>query len=62
MQPPVFVRPGDHLRRAIEAMVGSALRELPVLDERDAIVGFIDEADIARSYLDSAVRSERGGT
>ena len=59
MQPPSFVRPSDHLRRATEAMVENGLRELPVLNERDEVVGFLDEADIARSYVDAAVRSER---
>jgi CIC family chloride channel protein len=61
MQPAVFVRPHDHLQHATQVMVGSGMRELPVLDDQGAIVGFIDEADIARSYVDSATRSERAG-
>jgi CBS domain-containing protein len=40
-------------------MIESGLRELPVLDPRGRLVGFLDEADIARSYVDAAARSER---
>jgi CIC family chloride channel protein len=59
MQPVASVRPSDHLRQATEVMIGSGLRELPVVDAHGQVVGFLDEADIARSYVDAAVRSER---
>jgi CIC family chloride channel protein len=58
MQPPVFVRPGDDLRHATDVMVASGLRELLVVDARGEVVGFLDEADIARSYSDAATRAE----
>ena len=59
MMPPTCLRPGDHLRLATELMIQSGLRELPVIDEGGHVVGFLDEADIARSYVDAAARSER---
>lgn len=59
MQPPVYVRPNDDLRRATEVMIASGLRELLVVDEHGAVLGFLDEADIARSYMDAAARAER---
>jgi chloride channel protein, CIC family len=59
MLPPTSLRPDDHLRRATEVMVRSGLRELPVIDEGGTLVGFLDEADIAHSYVDAAARSER---
>ncbi len=59
MEPVASVRPSDHLRRATEIMVESGLRELPVVDEQGKVIGFLDEADIARSYVDAAARAER---
>jgi len=40
-------------------MIASGLRELLVVDELGKVVGFLDEADIARSYMDAATRAER---
>lgn len=59
MVPVAALRPDDHLQRATEIMVQSGLRELPVIDESGKVMGFLDEADIARSYVDAALRSER---
>jgi chloride channel protein, CIC family len=59
MQPPLHVRPDDHVRRATELLMQSGLRELPVLDDNGKVIGFLDEADIARSYVDAAIRAER---
>jgi CIC family chloride channel protein len=59
MQPVVSVRPHDHLRHATEVMVDSGLREVPVVDDDGKVIGFLDEADIARSYVDAATRAER---
>ena len=61
MHPPTALRPHDHLRHATELMVTTGLRELPVLDASGAVVGFLDEADIARSYVDAAIRAEAVG-
>ncbi len=52
MRPAVTVRPGDDLHRAVERMVESGLRELPVVDDAGQIIGFIDEAEITRVYLE----------
>jgi chloride channel protein, CIC family len=51
MQPPSRLSPDDNLRVATEQMVASGLRELPVVDREGTVVGFLDEADIARSYV-----------
>jgi CIC family chloride channel protein len=59
MQPVVSVKASDHLRRATEIMIESGLRELPVVNEQGKVFGFLDEADIARSYVDAAARAER---
>ncbi|MDB4972751.1 MAG: Chloride channel protein [Myxococcaceae bacterium] len=61
MQPPASLTPEDHLRHATEVMLQSGLRELPVVDPSGQVVGFLDEADIARSYVDAAKRAEPGG-
>lgn len=60
MMPAAFLTPDDHLRHATEVMVDCGLRELPVVDASGRVVGFLDEADIARSYVDAAIRAEGG--
>ncbi|MEY4510954.1 MAG: hypothetical protein RLZZ450_3076 [Pseudomonadota bacterium] len=60
MSPVVSLRPLDHLRHATELMVDRGLRELPVIDDSGLIVGFLDEADIARSYVVAAAQEEGG--
>ncbi len=55
MQQPVTAREGDDLRKATEAMLKHGVRELPVSDEAGQIVGFLDEADVAKAYLDATV-------
>jgi CIC family chloride channel protein len=57
MQPPVSVRPEDDLRLATERIVTHGLREVPVIDERGAIVGFLDESDVATVYLKTVSRT-----
>ena len=61
MTPPVTVSPGDDLRRATERLVGNNLREIPVVGGDGRIVGFVDEAEIARVYLQAATRAEEAG-
>ncbi|HEY8143687.1 MAG TPA: chloride channel protein [Kofleriaceae bacterium] len=58
MIPPITVIAGDDLRCAAERLVSNGLRELPVVGEDGSIVGFIDEAEIARVYLRAAARAE----
>jgi chloride channel protein, CIC family len=58
MQPAVTLRPDDDLHVATERLVQSGLRELPVVGGQGEILGFLDEADIARIYLRAAARAE----
>jgi CIC family chloride channel protein len=53
MQPPVTARASEDLRTAIQRMIERGLREVPVVDEGNQVIGFLDEADIARSYLEA---------
>jgi chloride channel protein, CIC family len=62
MQPAVTVRMSDDLRTAIEAMVANAVRELPVVDGAGKILGFLDEADISRAYLEATAKADTGPT
>jgi chloride channel protein, CIC family len=52
MQPPVSIRPQDNLRTATEVLLSQNVREVPVVDESGAIVGFLDEAEVSRVYLE----------
>jgi len=58
MQHVVYVRLDDDLRTATERMVGSALRELPVLDAEGRLLGLLDESEVAEVYLKAAFRAE----
>jgi CIC family chloride channel protein len=51
MQVASSVRQEDDLRSAFQAMLANGVRELVVVDAERRIVGFIDEADVARAYL-----------
>jgi predicted transcriptional regulator len=51
MRPPVSVRLGDDLRRALEVMLANGIREVPVTDMVGCFLGFIDEAAIASAYV-----------
>jgi CIC family chloride channel protein len=55
MQRAVSVRPEDDASTAARMMLQAELRELPVVDDKGALVGFLDEADVARVYLLGAV-------
>jgi len=59
MRPPVSVRAEDDLRIATERIVSEGLREIPVVDDRGAVIGFLDESEVATVYL-KAVASTRG--
>lgn len=51
MRPPLALHPSDSLRTALETMVSSGLRELPVTDANGRLIGFIEEKAIAKAYL-----------
>lgn len=52
MQPPVSVRVGDDLRTATEVLLSQKIREVPVVDDNGTIVGFLDESEVGRAFLD----------
>jgi CIC family chloride channel protein len=58
MQPAVAVRREDDLHTATKLLVESGLRELPVIDAERRVIGFLDEAEIAKLHLTSASRAE----
>lgn len=60
MQPPVTVTELDDLRTAGHLMVTNALRELPVVAADGRILGFVDEADISRAFLDTGAAAPPG--
>jgi CIC family chloride channel protein len=58
MQPAITVRPDDDLRTAAERMVRNRLRILPVIDLEGRVLGVLDEAEIAKVYLQAAARAD----
>jgi CIC family chloride channel protein len=57
MRSPIALRPQDDLRVALQTMVSTGLRELPVIDEQGRILGLLDEAAIAHAYVGAQSRS-----
>jgi CIC family chloride channel protein len=57
MQPPISVQVDDDLRKATEQLVANGLRELPVVDASGAVIGFLDEREVARLYLKAEARA-----
>lgn len=57
MQTPVSIRATDNLRTATQRMIESELRELPVVDENQHIIGFLDETEITQAYLGATGRA-----
>jgi hypothetical protein len=41
-------------------MLANGLREVPVVDEGGVIVGFLDEAETAKAYVDAAGKTKVG--
>lgn len=58
MQAPVTARAEDDLRSAAQTMLDKGLREIPVVAADGKILGFLDEADVAKAYLGAT--QERG--
>jgi CIC family chloride channel protein len=54
--PAPTVRHDQDLLRAAELLVGSGGRSLAVVDQSGQVVGCLDEADVARAYLQKATR------
>jgi len=53
MSNPAAVQETEDLHHALQALLEHEVRELLVLDERGKIVGFLDEADVARAYTEA---------
>jgi CIC family chloride channel protein len=51
MEAPLTIAVDDTLRAAIEQILKRGVRELIVVDADGRIVGFLDEADIAKAYI-----------
>lgn len=62
MGPPVALRAEEPLRRAIAVMVENEVREVPVIDDRGRIIGFVDEAEIGKAYLDATSKRSSEAT
>jgi CIC family chloride channel protein len=58
MQPPVSVQADDELRKATECLVANGLREVPVVNSSDVVIGFLDEREVARIYLKAEQRAD----
>ena len=58
MQPAVALGCDDDLHAATKLLIESGLREIPVVDADRRVIGFLDEADIAKLHLQSADRAE----
>lgn len=52
MRKPVSVRMRDQVRTAGALLLEHGLREIPVVDDAGALIGIVDEADIARVLLE----------
>lgn len=52
MRPPLVVTLTDDLHDAVQRMVDGGFRELPVVDGDGKIVGFLDEVEVTRVYLE----------
>lgn len=51
MRPVKTARREDDLRVALEAMIANGVRQLPVVDDGDHMVGLLDEQDVVKAYL-----------
>jgi CIC family chloride channel protein len=57
MQAPLCVELHDNLRTATELLLANGLREIPVVNAERSVIGFLDERDVARVYLESESQS-----
>jgi CIC family chloride channel protein len=56
MSAPATIPADDDLHTAIEKLLESGMRQLPVIDAEGGILGFLDESDIARAYHNDIAR------
>ncbi len=62
MAPPVTVCSDDDLHVALERLLETGLREIPVVDLDGTILALLDESDVARAYHDEIVRARDAQT
>jgi chloride channel protein, CIC family len=60
MTAPISVLPSDTLPLALRLMLEHGVREIPVNNAEGRIVGFLDEADVTRAYLEATQRQQEG--
>jgi CIC family chloride channel protein len=48
---PIFVRPDDDLRSALELMLHHGIRAVPVVDDSRRLLALLDEKSVARAYV-----------
>ena len=53
---PTALRPHQPVHEALDAMATGGVRQLPVIDLDDKVIGLIDEAAIAREVLRAHAR------
>ena len=61
MQPPAALSPEDDLRKGAEIILKSGFRQLPVVGADQNILGFIEESEVTRAYLNLADRRSEAG-
>jgi CIC family chloride channel protein len=60
MRAPIAIGDAETVRAAFELLRSSGVRELPVVDSEQRVVGLVDEVAIAHAYLDA--RRKQDGT
>ena len=60
MQPAAAVQSEDDLRKVTELIVTHGLREIPVVDGENHVIGLLNERDVARVHL-KGLRRRRPG-
>lgn len=58
MAPPLSVTRSDDLHWAIELMLRHHVREVVITDDQGKIIGFMDESDVTRAYLNELSTAE----
>jgi CIC family chloride channel protein len=61
MQPPAVLDPDDDLRKGAEIILKSGFGQLPVVGADRVILGFIEESEVTRAYLNIADQRSAAG-
>ena len=49
---PISLSPDDDLRDAVELLIEEKVGGIPVVDEKEGLVGIVTQVDILRCFLD----------